>query len=29
MRHFEESVKKVRDQKDLKVGEKLVASYYR
>jgi transitional endoplasmic reticulum ATPase len=29
MKHFEEAVKKVRDQKDLKVGEKLVASYYR
>jgi len=29
MRHFEEAVKKVREQKDLKVGEKLVASYYR
>lgn len=29
MRHFEEAVKKVREQKDLKLGEKLVASYYR
>jgi transitional endoplasmic reticulum ATPase len=29
MKHFEEAVKKVRDQKDLKIGEKLVASYYR
>jgi transitional endoplasmic reticulum ATPase len=29
MKHFEESVKKVREQKDLKIGEKLVASYYR
>ncbi len=29
MKHFEESVKKVREQKDLKLGEKLVASYYR
>jgi transitional endoplasmic reticulum ATPase len=29
MKHFEEAVKKVREQKDLKVGEKLVASYYR
>ncbi len=29
MKHFEESVKKVRAQKDLKLGEKLVASYYR
>ena len=29
MRHFEEAVKKVREQKDLKIGEKLVASYYR
>jgi transitional endoplasmic reticulum ATPase len=29
MGHFEEAVKKVREQKDLKVGEKLVASYYR
>jgi len=29
MRHFEEAVKKVREQKDLKMGEKLVASYYR
>jgi len=29
MKHFEESVKKVREQKDLKMGEKLVASYYR
>ena len=29
MKHYEEAVKKVRDQKDLKVGEKLVASYYR
>ena len=29
MRHFEEAVKKVRDQKDLKIGEKLIASYYR
>ncbi len=29
MRHFEESVKKVRIQKDLKVGEKLAVPYYR
>jgi transitional endoplasmic reticulum ATPase len=29
MRHFEVAVKKVRAQKELKVGEKLVASYYR
>ena len=29
MKHFEESVKKVREQKDLKIGEKLVAPYYR
>ncbi len=29
MRHFEEAVKKVRDQKDLKIGQKVVASYYR
>ena len=29
MRHFEEAIKKVREQKDLKMGEKLVASYYR
>jgi len=29
MKHFEEAVKKVREQKDLKLGEKLVASYYR
>ena len=29
MKHFEEAVKKVREQKDLKMGEKLLASYYR
>ena len=29
MKHFEQAVKKVREQKELKVGEKLVASYYR
>ena len=29
MKHFEEAVKKVREQKNLKMGEKLVASYYR
>ncbi|HSB56280.1 MAG TPA: CDC48 family AAA ATPase [Nitrosopumilaceae archaeon] len=29
MRHFEESVKKVRIQKELKVGEKLAVPYYR
>jgi transitional endoplasmic reticulum ATPase len=29
MKHFEEAEKKVREQKDLKLGEKLVASYYR
>ena len=29
MKNFEEAVKKVREQKDLKLGEKLVASYYR
>ena len=29
MDHFEKSVKKVREQKELKLGEKLVASYYR
>ena len=29
MKHFEEAVKKVREQKDLKIGEKMVASYYR
>ena len=29
MKHFEEAVKKVRDQKDIKIGQKVVASYYR
>jgi len=29
MRHFEVAVKKVREQKDLKIGEKLAVSYYR
>ena len=29
MSHFEEAVRKVREQKDLKMNEKLVASYYR
>jgi len=29
MKHYEEAVKKVRDQKDLKIGQKVVASYYR
>ncbi|CAI9832401.1 Cell division cycle protein 48 homolog AF_1297 [Nitrosopumilaceae archaeon] len=29
MRDFEEAIKKVREQKDLKMGEKLVAPYYR
>jgi len=29
MKHFEQSVKKVRDQKNLKIGQKIVASYYR
>jgi transitional endoplasmic reticulum ATPase len=29
MKHFQEAVKKVRDQKDLKLGQKVVASYYR
>ncbi|KAG2477818.1 MAG: Cell division cycle protein 48 [Nitrosopumilales archaeon] len=29
MKHFEAAVKKVREQKDLKIGEKVVASYYR
>ena len=29
MSHFEEAVRKVRAQKDLKMNEKLVASYYR
>ncbi|MEX2192397.1 MAG: CDC48 family AAA ATPase [Nitrosarchaeum sp.] len=29
MKHFEAAVKKVREQKNLKIGEKLVASYYR
>lgn len=29
MKHFEEAIKKVREQKDLKMGEKLVAPYYR
>ena len=29
MKHYEEAVRKVREQKDLKIGEKLVASYYR
>ena len=29
MKHFEEAVRKVREQKDLKTNEKLVASYYR
>ena len=29
MKHFEDAVKKVRDQKDLKLGQKVVASYYR
>jgi len=28
-KHFEEAVKKVREQKDLKIGQKVVASYYR
>ena len=29
MKHFEKAVKKVREQKDLKLGQKVVASYYR
>ncbi|MCE9617362.1 MAG: AAA family ATPase, partial [Nitrosarchaeum sp.] len=29
MKHFQAAVKKVREQKNLKIGEKLVASYYR
>ena len=29
MKHFEDAVKKVKEQKDLKLGQKLVASYYR
>ncbi len=29
MKRFEEAIKKVREQKDLKLGEKLVAPYYR
>jgi transitional endoplasmic reticulum ATPase len=29
MKHFEEAVKKVREQKDLKVGQKVAVSYYR
>jgi len=29
MRHFEDAVRKVKEQKDLKIGEKVVASYYR
>jgi transitional endoplasmic reticulum ATPase len=29
MKHFEAAVRKVREQKNLKIGEKLVASYYR
>ena len=29
MKHFEDAMKKIRDQKDLKIGQKLVASYYR
>ena len=29
MKYFEEATKKIRDQKDLKIGQKLVASYYR
>jgi transitional endoplasmic reticulum ATPase len=29
MRHFEEAVKKVRTQKELKIGEKLAVPYYR
>ena len=29
MKHFEDATKKIRDQKDLKIGQKLVASYYR
>ena len=28
MKHFEAAVKKVREQKNLKIGEKLVASYF-
>jgi len=29
MKHFEQAVKKVREQKDLKIDQKVVASYYR
>jgi transitional endoplasmic reticulum ATPase len=29
MKHFEEATKKIREQKDLKLGQKVVASYYR
>ena len=29
MKHYEDATKKIRDQKDLKIGQKLVASYYR
>ncbi|MEK6834346.1 MAG: AAA family ATPase, partial [Thermoproteota archaeon] len=29
MRHFEEAVRKVRTQKELKIGEKVAVPYYR
>jgi transitional endoplasmic reticulum ATPase len=29
MRHFEEAVKKVKTQKDLKIGQKIAVPYYR
>jgi transitional endoplasmic reticulum ATPase len=29
MKHFEDAVRKVKEQKDLKIGQKVVASYYR
>ena len=29
MKHFEEAVKKVKTQKDLKIGQKIAVSYYR
>ena len=29
MRHYEEAVKKVKTQKDLKIGQKIAVPYYR
>jgi transitional endoplasmic reticulum ATPase len=29
MRHFEEAVRKVKTQKELKIGEKVAVPYYR